>query len=631
MDMASPHARGNGRRDRFGAMLRRRGYVTDADIARSLAAQRESGARIGDILASRGLADRRAVARVAAEQSGLPYADLDAEPIDPTLIDQASFDRYLAHRILPWRRSGDEIVFAAAEPDRAAPVLCELGERSNALIALTETRSLERNLISHLAPDLASRAGDRRPEAFSMRVGAALWQRRAPSLLAALFLALFIAAPVTAGAVGLWLMAIVLGLNGVMWAAALAFGRPAYSPREAPAGDLLLSDFRAPPRFTIMVPLYKEPEVAPLLLASLRALDYPPELLDIKLILETGDDETAAALRALDPPPYMEILTAPPGEPRTKPRALNFALEFARGEIIGIYDAEDRPAPDQLRRIAAQFRAAPSDVACIQARLGFYNVAENALSRFFEIEYATWFDVMLPGLRRLGLPVPLGGTSLFLRRGAIEALGGWDSYNVTEDADLGVMIARAGLRTELSWSLTEEEANCRAGPWVKQRSRWLKGYLATWLTHMRNPRDLVRDLGLWRTLGLNLVLLGAVFGYLALPLLWLASSMWLAVDVNAFLGPDIAQAFAALNQTAAFTLPAMAFAALLGVWRRGRRGLAPMVLCLPLYWPLGAAAAYLALFELVFRPFKWRKTSHGIGRIARKMRSDALARLNEIE
>jgi cellulose synthase/poly-beta-1,6-N-acetylglucosamine synthase-like glycosyltransferase len=188
----------------------------------------------------------------------------------------------------------------------------------------------------------------------------------------------------------------------------------------------------------------------------------------------------------------------PLGTLQTKPRALNYALSFAKGSIIGVYDAEDAPAPDQLHVVVNRFAQRGPEVVCLQGQLDFYNSHSNWLAHCFTVEYATWFRIMLPSLERLGLAIPLGGTTLFFRRDILESLGGWDAHNVTEDADLGIRLARHGYRTEIIDTVTQEEANARAWPWVKQRSHWLKGYAITYGVHMRSPLKLWRDLGAWR-------------------------------------------------------------------------------------------------------------------------------------
>jgi glycosyltransferase XagB len=293
---------------------------------------------------------------------------------------------------------------------------------------------------------------------------------------------------------------------------------------------------------------------------------------------------------------------------------MNYALDFARGEIVGIYDAEDQPDPGQIAAVVETFAEAPAHVACVQARLGYYNAGQNWLSRCFAIEYATWFEVVLPGVQRLGMPVPLGGTSVFFRRAALEESGAWDAHNVTEDADLGMRLARYGYRTEVIRSTTLEEANCRPGAWIRQRSRWLKGYVATWITHMRRPAALWRDLGTAGFLGFQIILLGGITSYLALPFLW-ASWLWSAVM-------GVPGWMAALPAPLLWTFWVSMFlgqAVMLGTGLRalaltGQLRLAPWLLILPLYWPLGALAAWRAVTELCVAPFKWHKTEHGLSK-----------------
>src|SRR5690606_9418328 len=223
-------------------------------------------------------------------------------------------------------------------------------------------------------------------------------------------------------------------------------------------------------------------------------------------------------------PEWMRVITVPRGTVKTKPRALNHALVYARGAIVGVYDAEDAPDPDQLMKVVSQFQRSGPEVACLQGVLDYYNPHTNWLSRCFTIEYATWFRLILPGIARLGLSVPLGGTTLFFRRSVLEELGGWDAHNVTEDADLGIRLARRGYRTELLDTVTGEEANCRAIPWIKQRSRWIKGYMMTWAVHMRQPALLWRQLGPRRFAGFQVMFLGSILQSLLAPLMW---SFWI--------------------------------------------------------------------------------------------------------
>lgn len=361
-----------------------------------------------------------------------------------------------------------------------------------------------------------------------------------------------------------------------------------------------------------------------MLIAALEALDWPRELLDVKLILEADDLATLAALRDLAPPPFCRILIAPPGGPRTKPRALNFALDFAEGEIVGIYDAEDRPDPAQLRRVVDVLRASPPEVACVQARLSYYNPRENWLTRCFAIEYAIWFDVLIRGFRELRLPIPLGGTSVFFRRTVLEEVGAWDAHNVTEDADLGMRLARAGYRCEVTASTTHEEASSRLGPWIRQRSRWLKGYMMTWLVHMRRPLTLLRELGPVGFAAFQALFLGAAAAYLGLPFMWAVWGLTVAGVGPAWLAgaPGWALGLIATVQLAGWI--AMIVAAAVATTRRRQAWLLPWIPTLAIYWPIGAFAAYVALVELFVAPALWRKTPHGLGLIAADERARAL-------
>ncbi|WP_254703955.1 glycosyltransferase [Roseovarius sp. THAF9] len=278
------------------------------------------------------------------------------------------------------------------------------------------------------------------------------------------------------------------------------------------------------PRVSVLVPLFRETEVAHALVARLTQLTYPKCLLDVVLVLEEEDDMTRATLAQIDLPSWIRVVVVPDGQPRTKPRAMNYALDFCEGDIIGIFDAEDAPEADQITRVARHFQQAPPEVACLQGILDYYNPRQNWLARCFTIEYATWFRTILPGMARLGFAIPLGGTTLYFRRDALEALGGWDAHNVTEDADLGFCLARHGFRTEMVATVTEEEANCRPWAWVKQRSRWLKGYMTTYLVHMRRPGLLYRQLGAWKFWGFQAHFVTALSQVLLAPLLW---SLWL--------------------------------------------------------------------------------------------------------
>lgn len=368
------------------------------------------------------------------------------------------------------------------------------------------------------------------------------------------------------------------------------------------------------PVYSILIPLYKEAESVPVLVKAMAALDYPPEKLDIKLVVEADDALTRAAIANATLPPFMEEVAVPAIGPRTKPKALNMALAFTRGSFVAIYDAEDQPEPDQLRRALAAFRDGGPDVACVQARLCIDNGAESWISGHFAAEYAGQFDVLLPVLSALGLPILLGGTSNHFRRDVLERLGGWDPFNVTEDADLGVRLARAGWRTLVIDSTTYEEAPLSISAWLGQRARWLKGWAQTLLVHGRHPRALVRDLG-WRATFALLVLTAGPFASALLHPFCVAVLAWQAGQgVLGLPAGSLAEALvsALTYSTLAVGYGGTALAIGVGLARRGERLRQTLAWSIPFYWLLLSLAAWKALVELVRRPYHWQKTQHGL-------------------
>ncbi len=315
-------------------------------------------------------------------------------------------------------------------------------------------------------------------------------------------------------------------------------------------------------------------------------------------------------------PAHMEVILVPPAGPQTKPKALNYALAFARGELLTIYDAEDIPHPGQLRSAAAVFAASDPRIACLQAELTFYNPSENWLTRQFTAEYAWLFGRLLPMLARLDLPILLGGTSNHFRTDVLRSIGAWDAYNVTEDADLGLRLARFGYRAGMLASRTYEEANCHLGNWMSQRARWLKGWMQTWLVHMRSPARLKADLGnrgFWTAQALLLgVIISALFhpAFLVLTVWSIWSGEFFPAQGNWLLVLATGISLAVLTAGYASAI----YAAHLGLKRLGKRRWLGTLLTMPAYWLLISAAAWLALWQLIVAPFHWNKTAHGISR-----------------
>ena len=366
------------------------------------------------------------------------------------------------------------------------------------------------------------------------------------------------------------------------------------------------------PLYTILVPAYREAHVIARTVAALERLDYPLDRLDVKLLLEADDRDTIAAARAVASPLATEIVLVRPGSPRTKPKACNVGLLRAKGELVTIYDAEDRPEPLQLRRVVAAFRRLPPLVACLQAKLSYHNIDQNLLTRWFTAEYETWFSMMLPALARIGGPIPLGGTSMHMPRTILEAVGAWDPHNVTEDADLGVRLQRLGYQVAVLDSTTLEEANSDVVNWVRQRSRWYKGYLQTWLVHTRQPVRLWREVGGRAFVGINL-LLGAIPLVAVLnPVFWFLTALWFLVQPHALTVLLPAPIYyPALVSMLAGNFIAL-YIGLVAIQVRRRPDLLTAVILSPLYWALMSIAAIRALVQLAVAPSFWEKSVHGL-------------------
>ncbi|MBL8789160.1 MAG: glycosyltransferase [Rhizobiales bacterium] len=371
------------------------------------------------------------------------------------------------------------------------------------------------------------------------------------------------------------------------------------------------------PVYTVLVPLFRETAVLAQLITGLRALRYPPERLDIKLILEEEDMAMRHAVAALPLEPHFEIITVPAGRPQTKPRALNYALAFARGELLTIYDSEDIPEPGQLIHAASIFARRGHRLACLQAVLTFYNPDENWLTRQFTAEYAALFNVILPWLAAAGLPLPLGGTSNHFRTEALLAVGAWDPYNVTEDADLGYRFTRMGYDTDAFGSKTYEEANTRFWNWLRQRQRWLKGFLHTWLVLMRTPRLLWRQVGTIRFLVIQCMSLGVFATALLYPFLFI-HAFWLFASSNMLerLKEPVHAAMIAFYACSFLAGYGASMAcASRGLKRLGYFNWHGTVAAMPIYWLLMTPAAWLALRDFIVRPHHWHKTEHGISAV----------------
>jgi len=551
-------------------------------------------------LLAEGLVDEDLFYRALAARLGAPF-HVGAAPLDPATSPTRAMALGLVYlaRLTPYRA-------IAAPKGKSLRFFLDAVESGQTIegLAITSPRRLAALVRAECGADIAARAAhglESLDPALTARGEISLAQTATAAGFGLGLIALAGVAPWAARAV----------TSGVLWgmfttAVSLRFAVTVASGDVAGVAPL---EDAALPVYTVLIALYREAAIVPKLVAGLQRLDYPGSKLDIKLVIEADDAETMAALAAQRLGPRFDVVVAPPGRPRTKPRALNVALEAARGELVCVFDAEDEPAPDQLRQAAAQFAAEP-DVDALQGRLTIGNWRETWISFMFAVEYAALFELVNPGLSALGLPVALGGTTNHFRTSALRRVGGWDAWNVAEDADLGVRLARFGSRVGALDSETVEEAPTELGNWFRQRTRWQKGWMQTMIVHTRQPLRYFREMGLWRGIAALTLIGGAVATGLVGPA-FLFMALWRGVMEATGETPASRLADVYTYILTLTGLEVVAVPALVAMRRRGLRPYGRALMGLPLYYALVSAATWVALFELIVRPFHWHKTAHG--------------------
>ena len=607
---------------RLGELLLDRGVITQEQLEHALERAQRARLPLGSVLVSTGAVSRLALFGVLAEQWGLPFRRLTEQHSNVPFAPDADPFALLAAGIVPIRLdrvNGRPRLFVATS-HRPTPGAGDLAVASVDAAVLGGHPAIEwvattdwditwtlRRQFEGAFDDLARTRVQVAHADSSAHVVLDKRQKWVLPLLAVVLIALFVWSP-SAAMVAVMLVINAFFLTSLVFKLAVMLAGTRVGANASPH---VLTDEELP-TYTVLVPIYHEESIARDLVRSLERLDYPREKLQVLVLVEESDDGTRQAIIDARPQSHIQVLVVTEGFPKTKPKACNAGLLHATGELVVIYDAEDRPDPDQLRKAAAVFAAEGPELACVQAILRFDNAKTNWITRMFALEYSGWFDLMLPGMVRLGFPIPLGGTSNHFRASALADLGGWDPFNVTEDADLGMRAAAFGYRVGTLESTTYEEANSHLGNWVRQRSRWLKGYMQTTLVHLRHPLRMVHALG-WRSVVTLVALIaGAPLTALVAPLLWvltLAYVIWQPAFMSALFIP-FSLALSLVTLISGNVL--IAYLGTLAAFTPGRRELLGWSLTMPVYWLLMSLAVYKAAWQLVAKPFHWEKTNHGI-------------------
>ncbi len=597
-------------------MLISGGLIDTETGTRALAQAAASASPVESVLIAAGKVQRADVYRLLAAEWGLPFAELSDAPLDPELGELIDPQRLVDEGWYPIGRNNGRVVVATVhEPDERRRVEVESAIGSPVEFVVSTTWDVDTAIVR----------GARRPILDKASLG--LWHRdenlSARTVLItrqkvgiAIAIALLIACAVLAPKVALSLVSMLVAF-GFLVTIAFKFVvclRGAQLERRGgiTAEEVAAVDDAELPVYTVLVPVFREANVVADLVANLADLDYPKEKLQILLLLEEDDVETREAAAAADPPGTIMFVTVPRGHPQTKPKACNVGLFLARGDLLVIYDAEDRPDPDQLKKAYIAFERGDAQLACVQAALNYWNVDDNALTRMFTLEYSFWFDYMLPGLEAYRLPIPLGGTSNHFRTSTLRELGGLDPFKVTEDADLGIRASALGYTVGVVNSTTYEEANSHYGNFIRQRSRWIKGYMQTMLVHGRRPLQLVREAGLKQSLAFALLVGGTPLSFLCVPPLYalFVLSLFVAPDTLAPYFPSWVLWVSLVNLLVGNVL--MVYVSMMGAFKRRRYELVAWALLNPLYWLLHSFAAYKALWQLIRKPHYWEKTDHGL-------------------
>ena len=596
-------------------MLTRSGLITDDQLQRAMLEYSRTGDPLGDILVSHEAITEDVLVAALSEMYQMQRVGLSDFTPDLEVARRLPEPLAQAYQAVPVAATEDLVLLAVARPldtEQASDIEEALGSPFRQLLAnRTELDQLIQRVHSRHYAEVSTRLlMETRPED-SAHIVVSGGQKA-----------------------GLVMLMIVIVVSGVIWPMETAVAIVAFCSllylvvafykfrltlralgthleTDVTDEEIASLDERHLPTYTILVPLYKEAAIVPRLVRDINALDYPRTRLDVKLLCEEDDEETVEKIRAMNLPPHFHLVVVPDSQPKTKPKACNYGLQLATGDYTVIFDAEDRPDPDQLKKAVIAFGRVANNVVCVQAKLNHFNQDQNLLTAWFANEYSMHFELILPAMGAAESPIPLGGTSNHFVTSKLRELGAWDPFNVTEDADLGIRLHREGYRTAMIDSTTLEEANSQLPNWIRQRSRWNKGYIQTWLVHMRHPFQLLSQTGIRGFMSFNLTM-GSAFVLLLNPIFWGLTTLYVFSQANV-----IEQLFPGVIFYTASALLfvgnfCFVYLSLAGSLQRGEFSLTRTALLAPLYWGLMSWAAWKGFIQLFTNPFYWEKTTHGL-------------------
>ena len=594
---------------RIGEYLLKKGIVKDSEIFKALEIQERTKARIGEILQSEGYISSFRFYKEFAEFKGFEFINLEKANINYEIMTNRDRNYYFEMSFVPFDDKNGVVYIATTDFN---PSLEQYLDKAYKEYKVFYTSSLD--ILWTLQKRFTEMDIHYACEKLYEEMPSSSSKNPVSSLMIIAFLLLILSSGAYFLSESKNFIGFILVMNifylSVLVSKAFFFITGVLQLKSQTNLDFEKTSDKDLPTYSILVPLFKEKgKTIKNLIKSLGNLDYPKNKLDIKLIVEIEDFKTLEEIKKLKPPAFFQIVRVPNSKPKTKPKACNYALRFCRGEYVTIYDAEDVPDKDQLKKVVATFNEKNESVSCVQARLNYYNREENILSKLFSVEYSSWFDFTLYGLKRFDMPIPLGGTSNHFPIEVLKKIYAWDPYNVMENADLGMRLSLLGYKTKVIDSYTMEECPVTLKAWISQRVRWVKGYIQTFIVHSKGLVNMFKTLGRKGVVGFFYFFGAPFLVFLSVPMIFLLSLIGLSFGSEV---PVWLYQLSVVNIVLVLIVHV-----LMGVYivsARRWNGMFGATLIFPFYWVMHFFASYGSLHQLITKPHHWNKTEHGVSK-----------------